>query len=105
VKLNATHAKKLQQYVDRMWGENLCDRCKGKQWSLTGPYKLVIQEKIMTTKTAVGGPGIALGALTCARCGYTMLLDLGLTGILPDLKDKESKPAPVVPAPNGKPYN
>jgi hypothetical protein len=74
---------RLQAHVGKNWKSGGCPMCRSHTLSVQGRVDLVLRDIVSHRGEAVPQQAaLPTGAVTCATCGYTMLINLVFAGIL-----------------------
>lgn len=71
---------RVANHLVAKWGNKPCPMCGGT-WAMHGYVNMPLSES--PTENRFGGPNLPSVALVCGGCGYTILVNLVIAGVVP----------------------
>jgi hypothetical protein len=81
VDLTEPEKKRLEEHIDRTW-KNGCSQCGHRNWQYVGITQVALGDG-RRSGAGRGIPALPSAAFVCMTCGNTILLNLYVTGVLP----------------------
>jgi len=72
--------KKIIEHLENKWGGRPCPMCQVGSWQVQDAIFQIME--FNKGALVMGGPVVPLIPVTCNNCGYTVLLNAIITGIL-----------------------
>lgn len=86
-------SQKVIQHLQAKWGSKACPMCSSGPWNVQDTsFQLT---EFNEGNMVIGGPVIPLVTVMCGNCGYVVLVNAIVAGVLkaqPESKKKEAKP-------------
>lgn len=83
-------SEKLIQFLNEKWGGRPCPMCSKGPWEVQG--KIFQLNEFSQGNLVLGGPILPVVPVSCTNCGYTVLVNALLTGVLEKPASPPEKP-------------
>jgi ribosomal protein S27AE len=81
--------QKLLSFLQRKWRNNVCPMCGANQWGVSD--KAMELREYQQGNLVIGGALQPVIPVNCGNCGYTILINGLITGVIERPKEEEGK--------------